>query len=338
MSARIKRGVSLYSYQHEYAHGTFTLEDCVAAAAEVGALGVETLAEQMLPGFPLPGQPDLPDSFYARWREIMAAHGTTPTVHDMFLDTKRYSGRLLNHDEMVDSLRRDIRHTARLGAAGIRVIVNTPPEVVEAAAGYAADHGVWMGVEIHSPYSFEDDWIRRHLDVGERVGADVVGCVPDMGIFVHRLPRVPVDRALRDGADPAVVEEIVSTYNAHGDTGALFERLERAGVDGVTLGLARNATFMIAQSVDCLRDHAELIKHIHAKFYEMHEVPGSGYWHEYSIPYHEIVPVLKDIGYDGYLSSEYEGNRHIEDAAEVDSVTQVARHQGMLRALLGEEN
>lgn len=106
----------------------------------------------------------------------------------------------------------------------------------------------------------------------------------------------------------------------------------------MTLGLARNATFMIAQSVDCLRDHAELIKHIHAKFYEMHEVPGSGYWHEYSIPYHEIVPVLKDIGYDGYLSSEYEGNRHIEDAAEVDSVTQVAKHQGMLKALLGEEN
>ena len=39
---RIKRGVSLYSYQHEYAHGTFTLEDCVAAAAEVGALDIET--------------------------------------------------------------------------------------------------------------------------------------------------------------------------------------------------------------------------------------------------------------------------------------------------------
>jgi len=211
MSARIKRGVSLYSYQHEYAHGTFTLEDCVAAAAEVGALGIETLAEQMFPGFPLPGQPDLPDSFYAQWRELMDAHGTTPTVHDMFLDTKRYSGRLLNHDEMVDSLRRDIRHTARLGAKGIRIIVNTPPEVVEAAAGYAADHGVWMGVEIHSPYSFEDDWIRRHLDVGERVGADVVGCVPDMGIFVHRLPRVLVDRALRDGADPAVVEESAPT-------------------------------------------------------------------------------------------------------------------------------
>ena len=173
--------------------------DAIAAAAKVGALGIETLGEQMIPGFPFPGQPDLPDSFYARWKDLMAAYGTTPTVHDMFLDTKRYSGRLLNHDEMVDSLRRDIRHTAGLGAKGIRIIVNTPPEVVEAAAPYAAEHGVWMGVEIHSPYSFDDEWIKRHLEVGERVGADVVGCVPDMGIFVHRLPRVLVDRALRDG-------------------------------------------------------------------------------------------------------------------------------------------
>ena len=46
---RIKRGVSLYSYQHEYAHGTFTLEDAIAAAAKVGALGIETLGEQMIP-------------------------------------------------------------------------------------------------------------------------------------------------------------------------------------------------------------------------------------------------------------------------------------------------
>ncbi|VEG29288.1 sugar phosphate isomerase/epimerase family protein [Actinomyces howellii] len=339
MTSQIKRGVSLYSYQHEYAHGQFTVEDAVAAAAAVGALGIETLGEQMFPGFPFPGQPDLPDSFYDRWRDLMDGYGTTPTVHDMFLDTKRYKDRLLNLDEMVQSLQRDIRHTARLGAKGIRVIVNTPPEVVEAAAPYAADHGVWMGVEIHSPYSFEDDWIKRHLEVAERVGSDVVGCVPDMGIFVHRLPRVVVERALRDGADPELVQEIVETYNAHGDTQAMFERVERIeGIDPFTLGLARTGVHMIAQPVDTLRGHAELIRHIHAKFYEMHPVEGFDYWHEYSIPYHEIVPVLEEIGYDGYLSSEYEGNRHIEDAEPVDSVTQVAQHQKMLAALIGEEN
>lgn len=334
----IKRGVSLYSYQHEYVHGTLDLEGAVAEAAKVGAVGIETLAEQMVPGFPFPGQSDLPDSFYSWWKDLMDRYGTTPTVHDMFLDTKRYRGRLLNLDEMVQSLHRDIRHTARLGAKGIRIIVNTPPEVVEAAAPYAADHGVWMGVEVHSPYSFGDEWIQRHLDVAARVGSDVVGCVPDMGIFVHTLPRVVVDRALRDGADPAIAAEVVETYNSHGDTQALFDRLEKQGVDGVTLGLARNGIHMIAQPVSCLADHAEFIKHVHAKFYEMHPVAGFDYWHEYSIPYHEIVPALAEIGYDGYLSSEYEGNRHIEDAHPVDSVTQVAAHQGMLAALIGEEN
>ncbi|WP_227712821.1 sugar phosphate isomerase/epimerase [Nanchangia anserum] len=107
----------------------------------------------------MPGQPDLPDSFYDSWKQLMATHGTVATAHDLFLDTKLYPDRLLSHDEMVDSLKRDIRHTAKLEASYIRIIVNTPPEVVEAAAPYARDLGVWMGVEIHSPFHFE-----RRLD------------------------------------------------------------------------------------------------------------------------------------------------------------------------------
>ena len=57
---------------------------------------------------------------------------------------------------------------------------------------------------------------------------------------------------------------------------------------------------------------------------------------EYSIPYDEIIAVLREGGYRGYLSSEYEGNRHIQDAFPVDSVDQVRRHQQMLARLLGE--
>ncbi len=73
------------------------------------------------------------------------------------------------------------------------------------------------------------------------------------------------------------------------------------------------------------------IFHIHAKFYEMLD-DGR----EYSIPYEKIVPVLIEGGYDGYLSSEYEGNRHIQDALEVDSIEQVRRQHAMFRRLLGD--
>ena len=86
---RIKRGVSLYSYQHEYAHGTFTLEDAIAAAAKVGALGIETLGEQMIPGFPFPGQLDLPDSFYARWKDLIGFQRRKTRLHGSTRGAKR---------------------------------------------------------------------------------------------------------------------------------------------------------------------------------------------------------------------------------------------------------
>ena len=48
--------------------------------------------------------------------------------------------------------------------------------------------------------------------------------------------------------------------------------------------------------------------------------------------------MLIEGGYSGYLSSEYEGNRHIQDVSPVDSVEQVRRQQVMFKRLLGEEN
>ena len=104
------RGVSLYSFQQAYYLGELSLADCIAACAEMGAYGIETLAEQMMPGFP-----NLPDAFYEQWHGWMERYGTTPTAHDMFLDTKRWKGRLLDHDEMVASVKRDIDHASRLG-------------------------------------------------------------------------------------------------------------------------------------------------------------------------------------------------------------------------------
>jgi sugar phosphate isomerase/epimerase len=78
-------------------------------------------------------------------------------------------------------------------------------------------------------------------------------------------------------------------------------------------------------------DYMHMIHNIHGKFYEM-----TADLVEPSIPYDEIVAVLKQGGYDGYICSEYEGNRWIEDAEDVDSVEQVRRQQEMLKSLIGE--
>jgi sugar phosphate isomerase/epimerase len=323
----IRRGVSLYSFQEEYFLRTLSLEDCIRLAGEIGARGIEIIPEQSIPGFP-----HLSDEFVDTWFSWMERYGTTPVATDLFLDTKRHPGRWLTLDEQIASVHRDIDIAVRLGAKVIRAIINTPPEVMEGAAPYAEANGVRLLLEVHAPFHYEHPWILDHLEVMHRTQSPALGLMPDMGTFVRRFPRVVSDRALRDGADPALVDYIVKTYDDHGDTHALMDIVNYRGGGPVEFGLARQATHYIWSDPRAMLPHMPLIGHIQAKFYEMTD-EGS----EYSIPYEEIVPVLVEGGFDGYLSSEYEGNRHIQDAFRVDSVEQVRRQHVLFARLLGEE-
>src|SRR5204863_5730320 len=79
----IKRGVSLYSYQEEFFLRSMSLEDCIAHAASVGALGIEVIPEQSLPGYP-----HITEEQVAQWHGWMEQYGTTTSATDLFLDTK----------------------------------------------------------------------------------------------------------------------------------------------------------------------------------------------------------------------------------------------------------
>ena len=52
MTSDIKRGVSLYSFQHETFQGKMSLEDCFKTCANMGALGIEIIGEQTFWGWP----------------------------------------------------------------------------------------------------------------------------------------------------------------------------------------------------------------------------------------------------------------------------------------------
>ena len=52
------------------------------------------------------------------------------------------------------------------------------------------------------------------------------------------------------------------------------------------------------------------------------------------VPYKEILTVLKDNGYDGYLLSEYEGNDKYDQGYEVGQV--LRRHHILMKRILGQ--
>ncbi|HRF50853.1 MAG TPA: TIM barrel protein [Anaerolineales bacterium] len=325
-SHQIKRGVSLYSFQEEFFLRKMTLEDCIAACAKLGAKGIETIGEQMMPGFP-----HLSDAFYDQWHGWMAKYGTTPTCHDMFLDTKKYKGRLMTDDEMLASVIRDLKHASRLGCTVIRVIVNTPPHIMELAAPYAEQYNVRLGLEIHAPFHFRHEWIQKHYEVMERTGSKFLGFVPDMGVYERRFPRVRSERSIRNGAKAEIVKYICDAYEGGADLEAVAEEVKRMGGGQLELGVVDDVKRVFFDDPRRLLQFMPRVFHIHAKFYEMVDDAT-----EYSIPYNEVIPVLIEGGYSGYLSSEYEGNRHIQDVYEVDSLEQVRRQQAMFKSLLGE--
>ena len=328
---RIQRGVSFYSFQEEVFLRQMSLEDCVRACSDMGAYGVELIPEQSIPNFT-----HLTDEFVDTWFAWMDKYGTTPTATNAYLDTRLYAGQWLSLEEQIASIRTDIDVAVRLGMPIVKATINVSPEVMEGAAPYAEEKGVKLLIEVHAPFHYSHPWILEHLEVMHRTGSPALGLMPDMMTFVERFPRVVSERAIRDGADPKIVDYIVKTYDDHGDTHALADMANYRGGGPREFELARVANHYIWSDPRAMLEHMPLIGHIQAKFYEMTLDESTGDEVEYSIPYDQIVPVLIEGGFDGYLSSEYEGNRHIQDAYPVDSVEQVRMQHAMFRRLLGE--
>jgi sugar phosphate isomerase/epimerase len=323
----IKRGVSLYSYQVETFLRKMTLDDCIAHAAGLGAKGIEVVSEQSFTNFP-----EVPQQEIDGWFASLERHGAYAQCHDMFLDTKLYKHRKLNFDEMVASMQRDLRFAHRLGCKTMRIIVNTPPEVVVACVPLAEELDIRMGIEVHSPFHFDHPWILRYTELTRATGSDHVGYIPDMGMYMKNYPPVFRDRFLRMGATPKIVEFILDAHAARVLPDYVLMDIRKMGANPLDLQMAETLRHNIWSNPRRMLEFMPWIFHIHAKFYEIND---DGV--EPAIPYDEIIPVLIEGGYTGHLSSEYEGQRHIEDAFEVDGREQVRRQHELFKRLLGED-
>lgn len=323
----IKRGISLYSFQEELFLGRMTIEDCVAYGASIGARGIEILPEQNMPSFP-----NISDAEVGRWQEMMARHGCEMTCYDMFLDTKRRSDRLMTDDEQVKSIRRDLMLCNRLGIRNMRVLVFVRPDILERCVPYAEQLDVHMGVEVHAPWHMEHAWILRTVEVADRLGTKHLGLLPDMGIFMKHYPPAWRARFERDGARPEIAQFIVDQHEQKIMAEyTIYEVAVKMQGTPVEIRMAETLRHSPYSNPKRIADYIPYFRHIQAKFYEM--TPDD---QDPSLAYDEVIAALVAGGWDGYLSSEYEGNRWVQDFEEVDSREQVARQHRMFERLLGK--
>jgi len=350
--AKIKRSVSLYSYQDEFYNNQLDLEGCLREVAKTGATGVELLAEQMIKKFPLPIEDE---NFRKQWFGWLEKYGLEPSCYDAFLEMRLYDNRTLTLKEQINMMKRDLRLASLLGFKVLRTLVSTPLEVIEGSLDYAEEVDVKIGLEVHAPFSLNSSWADGYLDMIKRTGTKYFGFIPDMGIFCKRIPDVVREKWLRRGAKPECVKLVDDAYEARVEKGfvkikydlnlgkanmeyrknnGMFELLEavkKIGGGPADEGYVFESYVFSWSDPQDLIDNIQYIFHTHAKCYNTHED-----YVETATAIPEVVEAFKKAGYDGFLSTEYEGGEHLRADSDVDSIEQVRRHQEALRRAIEE--
>lgn len=331
----IKRGVSLYSLQDTYYNRNIDLEGMVKfVSEELGATGIELLAEQS----PVGSYPNPSDKDVDWWKDLMAKYGTEPVCMDSFIDWMLYKGRILTLKEQVQQMEQDLRLASRLGFKCIRVLCPVRAEVVEASASIAEYYNVKMGVEIHAPMSFDAPWMQRYFEMAERVGSPYIGVIPDFGIFQYQPNAIHKKQALAAGCRPEVVEGISEKYKEGFAVMAAYRAELEKKVGGFTpaeMGFAMSCARSAYSDPAVLKEYKKYIMHFHGKFYEIDPETLT----ETGINYEEPLQVMKDMGYDGYICSEFEGQRFYQTDNYDDSSyekEELKLHHKMLKKMLGE--
>jgi len=316
--SRLKLGVSTYSYNGDLMRGCMTLEDVMADMHDLGAEGIELISEGLIPDYPNP-----PESWVKQWFDLLDRYELKPNAFDCFVDVRVYLDRRLTVDELVDQVMRDLKLAYRLGFKVYRGMGNSwgtmfgPPgsiwdtsdinqfTVEEKCLAYAEKVDIKLCGEIHQPAKLKSPWIDQVLEFIEKHKTKHFGFVPDFGIFQTRSRTGAKSEAAPKTAKQDPVQEQI---------------MQRAA------GMGRSATGQLQSGPEDPKDLIPLLPYIystHAKFWDMTEN-----LEEASIPYENIIPVLAQNGYDGYINSEYEGSREIGMAA-----MQLRRQHCMIRKL-----
>jgi len=297
----IDLGVSLYSYGGDYLV-TMTLEDCLADVADVGAEGIEILADTHIAGYPSPTTAWVDD-----WHELVGRHHLTPTCYSSWLDTRLRKDRTLTVDEAVPLLVRDLELAHRLGFTIVRpklgvVSLDLIPdpvwrETVERALPKAEEYGIRIAPEIHAPTPLESTIVEDYLDLARQT--EHFGLLIDTGIFQN-----------------------AERGRMHSDSRFVFGNPDPE----LAARVAREMSKPMNEDPALLADLLPYVFHVHAKFWDMTDDLDDPH-----LPYDAIVKVLVEGGWSGSLSSEYEGPRDLYLASDM-----VRRQQAMLRRLVAE--
>lgn len=323
--SNIKLGITLYCFTQEYCRGEMSLEDCIRTAKNMGAEGYELVATQMSPSYPY-----VDKKFLGELRTMSDYYGIDMCCYSANMDCGLRGDRKLSPDEMLQMAINDVKSANLCGAKVMREQYLMGPDMLAKLAPYAEAYDVKVGIEIHNPETPNTPIMREYLEKIKESGSTHIGFVPDFGMFATAPNKPMWDEALAAGT-PVEILEMAKQMRLDGvPQDEAVERLKAAGANGAALAAQQGMYGFVQFKPDC-KDELEGLKeimpycfHMHGKFHYLSEDLK-----EASIPYNEIMPVIEESDYEGFIVSEY------EDHNSGRALTMTGRHLAMMRKLLG---
>ncbi|HWM17983.1 MAG TPA: TIM barrel protein [Microbacterium sp.] len=327
----IKLGITLYSLTSEFAAGLYTPETLIKAAADHGlGPGIEFNIAQMLRTYP-----DVDAEFVKIWRDSMDRYGLEPSAIGTNLDMGRRKDRDMTPEEEHDFLARQLKTANTLGFKKI-VIRSHGKELLRSLLPLAEKYDQKLGYEIHAPSGPNDPAVLQMREMYDELQSDRLGFTADFSSTMHSLSPTLV-RTMRQMGMPeeyfVVMDEIWREPTPMHVRNQKFEDfLTSEGFDFARLGPFTRLAFNMHGLVppEEWLDIMPQMFHVHAKFYDIDE---NGDEPAMDIP--RIVRQLVEGGYQGYLSSEWEGHA-FSDLGESDPIELVKKQHALMRRAIEE--
>lgn len=328
-TANIHRGVTLYSFQNKVTSGEMSLEDCVKFCADMGAYGIEVLAQQTFRNCPYSQ-----DAVFDKWDELMWRYGTKPTAFDIFVDEALYQQRSLLKCEKLRLLEDYLKFAKRAGFKIVRM-GNPDPWIFENALPLLETYGLKMGREIHGgPNGLNSKSTDEVINIVMRKNSPLLGLIPDMSLFTYRLDTGRYVE-MNERIAPELLPMLEAKYDEDREHFKEFcdEEIASGRYTEDEIGVIEMAKGVECDDPEQLRPLIPYTIHVHGKFERMME-NGQEYYMDPG--YKKVLPMLVEEGYEGYISSEYEAPETIIGYPE-DCTGQLKLHQEMMKKLLKEE-
>ena len=319
MANDIKLGVTLYSFASEYITGKLSLEDLLRTSAEMGYEGVEIVATQMVPEYPYPS-----DEWLQWFRDTMAKYGLKPVCWSAYVDMGIRTDRDMTETEIIQSTINDLICAKKAGFPMVRTQHAISPKIFRSMIPFCKELGMQLTIEMHSPHHPEVPVWKEYAEIMKGEGKGILGFVPDMSIFQTKPHKLWIDEALEYGCRREKIDEIINKFNRHVSA---EEMLDGDYTDIEREYAADIMSFNPTTRIEQLKDLLDCAFYMHGKFYYIDEELKEG-----SIPYEDILPRIRDYGYNGYMACEYEGHHF---SIEESAVEQLRRYVAMTKKILG---